>query len=177
MKLIRSYIHRTLGKMHEPVTFELYAMPTPDGEPIVVLTMDGHALPDVSIESYFQHGSQTLQDPYAGKTLADGIAACATRYMKLITGDVSIKGTGVDTLTTICRQLCRAWFKSDCANPDTDTTPELWKTFAAKKTKDQAVVLDAIIDSNRDVFEKQAKKVMKEKKKTLEVTVDVTTLM
>ncbi len=177
MRVTRSFIHKKLGTMHEPIVFEVTARIDDDGEPRVMVTMDGNSLPENSSEAIFVHGLQTLTDTYAGLNLADGQAAIATRYTKLITGDVTIRGVGVDNITLICRRLCRAWFKNDCNNnPDSDTTPEQWKTYLGKESKERNVFLDAVIASNQDVFEKRAKKIIAENKKTLSVEIDTSAL-
>lgn len=161
VSVTRTAIHKDEGVIADPFTITY-----PNGD----WRLDGVVLPAQSVVQWVSHGGQILNDAYSGvgksKTFDEGVAAFAGKYVKLIDGTLSVKGSGVDSFTKECRSIARTLFKKKA---DADQT----KTFMALKSVDQNVLLDAIITDHRAVIEIAAKKVMAVKAATKEIEIDI----
>ena len=140
MKIERNYSHKVYGAIGS-VTFE-----TPKGKYI----LNGHELPDASVEHLMTFALQTLQDAYAGaKSTDEAKGAFNGKYDKLINGTIGTRGSGdgADERTRVARSVVYAALKIKFGAK----SPE-WAEFTGRPDDAQVARLDEIYAENEAVF-------------------------
>lgn len=143
MQVNRSYAHRDHGQIG---AVELEA---PKG----TWKLDGHGLPESSVEHLLTFALQTLQDAYAGASDAkDAKERWESKRAKLLDGTIGVRtGGGVSALVAECRKIARAALRA-----------QKGKDVAKDATDEQ---LDAIVDANRDAIEAAAQAAIAKREK------------
>lgn len=148
----RAFVHRTYGDIGS-VTMTGNAK----------IALDGKDLPDASVAYLMNFALQSLQDAYAGaKTDDEAKANWAKKLKTLVEGTVGIRtgGSGVDALTKLMRSVAREIVRAKMAEAN-----KPYKEFTAKTADEQNIVLDKVIEGNREVIEAEARKRMNAKTK------------
>lgn len=150
MQIYRSYARQ--GTAVASVSLE-----APDGE----YKLDGNVLPESSVQHLLTFALQSLQDAYAGaKDSAEAEAAFAKKYQRLLDGSVGVRAGGTDTFTKTCRQIARQIVRAKMREAGRN-----YKDFTDKSASEQNAMLDQVVDANREVIEKEARKRMDDQDK------------
>lgn len=141
MEINRSYTHRTFGQIGS-VTFA-----TPKGKYV----LNGHELPEASVEHLMTFALQTLQDAYAGsKNTDEALGAFNGKLDKLLNGTIGTRGTGdgADERTRVARSVVQAAAKAKFGAK----SPE-WATFTGLDDAERNAKLDAWYEANKAAFD------------------------
>lgn len=140
MEINRSYTHKVYGAIGS-VTFT-----APKGKYI----LDGHELPESSVEHLLTFALQTLQDAYAGaKSTDEAKGAFNGKYDKLLNGTIGTRsgGDGVDERTRVARSVVYAALKVKFGAK----SPE-WAEFTGRDDDAIAARLDEIYAEHEATF-------------------------
>jgi hypothetical protein len=136
MNITRTFTHRTFGAIG---AVELVA---PKGK----FTLDGHELPESSVEHLLTFALQTLQDSYAGaKNTDEAKGAFNGKYDKLLNGTIGTRGggDGVDERTRVARSVMMSAAKAKFGAK----SPE-WAEFTGLEDAERNAKLDAWFAAN-----------------------------
>lgn len=141
MKITRDYTHKTFGAIAS-VEFEV-----PKG----TFKLDGHELPESSVEHLMRFALQTLQDSYAGsKNTDESKGAFNGKYDKLLNGTIGTRsgGDGVDERTRVARSVVMQAAKAKFGAK----SPE-WASFTGLDDSERNAKLDAWYTANAKAFD------------------------
>lgn len=140
MEIIRTFTHRTFGKIGEAT------LVAPKGKYV----LNGNELPESSVAHLLMFALQTLQDAYAGAKSADEAqGAFNGKYDKLINGTIGTRasGDGADERTRVARAIVRGAVKAKFGGKSTE-----WATFTGLSDDAQNAKLDAWFAANEATF-------------------------
>lgn len=140
MEYVRTFNHKTFGKVGE-VTFT-----APRGKYV----LNGHELPEASVDHLLYFALQTLQDAYAGsKSTDEALGAFNGKLDKLLNGTIGTRsaGDGADERTRVARSIVRSAVKAKFGGK----SPE-WAKFTGLSDDEQNAKLDAWYAANESAF-------------------------
>lgn len=161
MEIKRNFTHSGTQTNFGDVTIEF---------PTEGFKLNGNTLSEASVRAIINQGLQILQDTYAGvgksKSIDEARAAFDNKLAALIDGTVGQRGAGSGLnalermVISIAREELRKLYQQ-AGKP--------YKEFTAKADDEQSEIIEKLVEKiGRDKLEKEAKRRLAEKAKTLE---------